>query len=1561
MDRKPAPRGGGAVSQEPVFSDEGIAQMARIYGFEFDFDLALTGPDMTALGSGVFVSERPDASAIHGAGLLLSGKPADGAAPLAFGAATSGVSLAAAPLISEFSSNPSGTDPANVDVELSGNPGDSFNLWIVSVENDGANGLVDRAANVTGTFDANGLAVVTIPDLENPTFTLILTDSFTGTIASTDIDTNNDGTADDLSAFGTILDALGVPDSVADEATLYGAGLGGQDFAYTGAEPQLLFRDASTGDWYAVNVAGVSGGSVFDITGTDVGFALFDTDPTAVTDTFGAINPTTGSSSAAPLISEFSSNPSGTDPANVDVELSGNPGDSFNLWIVSVENDGANGLVDRAANVTGTFDANGLAVVTIPDLENPTFTLILTDSFTGTIASTDIDTNNDGTADDLSAFGTILDALGVPDSVADEATLYGAGLGGQDFAYTGAEPQLLFRDASTGDWYAVNVAGVSGGSVFDITGTDVGFALFDTDPTAVTDTFGAINPTTGSSSAQDIVILDDVSIAEGDSGTATLTFTVTRSDNSADFTLDYATADGTATLADNDFGPAVGTLTFAAGGSLSQTIDVTINGDTVAELDETFTLNLTNLVVTSGAATLADVQGRGTILNDDGVPVTLIHTIQGNPANQVSNPFSGRDNVDGSPLNGVVVTVEAVVVGDFQEGDGDTSRELGGFYLQEEDADADGDLATSEGIFVFDSSFGVDVNVGDVVRVTGTVTEYFGETQIRSVTGVSVVSPSASLPTAATVDLSAISTNQVDQDGDYIADLEAYEGMLVTLPDTLTVHELFQLDRFNEMRLYDGDRPEQFTQFNAPDVAGYDAHLRLVGGNSIIFDDGKNVENDPILTEADLDLSGFFDTADGFGMGDTITGLTGVLGFSWAGKTASGSSWRVRTHIDGTNTFIDAEARDSAPDFADASLKVASFNVLNYFTTLATGFGADNATELARQTEKLVTSLLALDADVIGLIEMENDFDEVSGTPPIQSLVDALNAVAGPGTYDWVRPGVNVIGTGNIANAFIYDTTTIALAGAAAILDTPAFTNPLGYSSQRNRPAVAQTFEEIATGQTFTAVVNHLKSKGVFSTAPVGGDINIDDGVGAFNETRNLAMAELSTWLATDPTGSGDPDVLILGDLNAYAEEDPVQTLLGAGYTNTLAYFSGPIGGQYGYVFDGQTGTLDYGLANSSLLQQIVGTSAWNANADEADALDYNLNFLRDPAIFDGTEPWRASDHDPVVVGLDLGSLNGTPLADNLTGTVAGETIRALGSGDLVFADGGDDLVLAGSGNDRIFGETGSDTLVGGNGDDVARGGEGDDLIAGGRGNDLLIGEAGNDTIFGGEGDGNDLIRGNGGDDQIFGQGGDDTLFAGSGGSDMLDGGDGDDVLLGNSGNATLIGGAGSDTMTAAAGNLTNLFVFEDGFGTDTIEQFDPANPLSVIDLSAVSAITDFTDLVDNHLSEDAGNSVITDGVNSITLVGILNGDLSSGNFAFVPAVPDEPAPGAAESARVETLAKADEEAFAASLAAGDQFITTELAPTAEAATQPAPDLMPLDYGYRGEYFGFDIAELYIG
>ena len=248
--------------------------------------------------------------------------------------------------------------------------------------------------------------------------------------------------------------------------------------------------------------------------------------------------------------------------------------------------------------------------------------------------------------------------------------------------------------------------------------------------------------------------------------------------------------------------------------------------------------------------------------------------------------------------------------------------------------------------------------------------------------------------------------------------------------------------------------------------------------------------------------------------------------------------------------------------------------------------------ELGRQRDKIAAAMVAIEADIFGVLEIENN--------PSASLVDllrGLNAVAGADTYTYVDTGT--IGGDAIKVGLIYRPASVTPIGPHAIIDSSVDTT---FVDTKNRPGLIQTFEQVATGERFTVANNHFKSKG--SDCGGLGDPDLHDGQGNCNGTRTSAAVALARYLATDPTAAGDPDILIMGDLNAYAREDPIRTLEAAGYTDLIGRFVGT--GAYSFVFDGRLGYLDHALANESLLGQVTGVTEWHINADEPPLFDYN-------------------------------------------------------------------------------------------------------------------------------------------------------------------------------------------------------------------------------------------------------------------------------------------------------------------------------------------------------------------
>jgi len=573
-----------------------------------------------------------------------------------------------------------------------------------------------------------------------------------------------------------------------------------------------------------------------------------------------------------------------------------------------------------------------------------------------------------------------------------------------------------------------------------------------------------------------------------------------------------------------------------------------------------------------------------------------------------------------SPMNGRIVTVSAIVTGDFQDNDVDELSNLGGFYVQQRMPDADPD--TSEGVFVFDGdSPPVDVSVGDLVDVEGMVNEHFGETQIDAISV--VITGTASIQAT---DINLPSTELTkNSDGDDIANLERYEGMLVRFPQSLAVTSLRFLEQYGEVGLAEGGRLLQFTNGNVPDVSAYAAHKRSNAGRFIILDDGMRLSNPSTVRHLN---SG---TAENYSIraGDSIAGLVGNLRYSRGSGGGGIEGWRLEPTE--TPIFSDDNPRPGAPTVA-GSIHIASFNLLNFFSNIDAGQavcgpradsscrGADSAEELSRQVEKTGSAIALMGADIVGLVELENN-----ATESITAVVNAANNRIDSDKYVFVDTGT--IHTDAIKTGFIYDSSTIRTRGTFALLDSSV--DPR-FLDNKNRPALAQSFEVISTGAVITVIVTHLKSKG--SNCDSIGDPNLDDGQGNCNMTRSNAAAAIADWVNIDPTSSGDTDYLIIGDLNAHIMEGPLTTLKNAGFTNLLEDNVNA----YSFIFDAQSGALDHALASPSLLDQVRETIEWHINADEPRLLDYNLENGRDASLFDPTSPYRTSDHDPVIVGLDL-------------------------------------------------------------------------------------------------------------------------------------------------------------------------------------------------------------------------------------------------------------------------------------------------------------------------------------
>jgi predicted extracellular nuclease len=568
-----------------------------------------------------------------------------------------------------------------------------------------------------------------------------------------------------------------------------------------------------------------------------------------------------------------------------------------------------------------------------------------------------------------------------------------------------------------------------------------------------------------------------------------------------------------------------------------------------------------------------------------------------------------------SPYAGTVQTTTGVITKKLSGG---------GFFIQ--DPQGDGDPTTSDAIYVFGTT--TAAQVGDSVRVSGTVTEYKPSNATRTYTEIGNVTEVTALGAGGSVPLTNIRLGEED--------LSRYEGMLVRFTGALTVNGNYYIGDRGELVL-GSTRHESPTNRYRPGSTEAKALAASYERDTVILDDGIFTTPNPIpyLTDGTLRT------------GDSVNDLTGVLDF---GSIGGNGAW-YKLQPTETPVFNRTNAREEAPSVAAGNVRVASANVLNFFTTFTDGTdawggtgkgctlgtttkpsncrGADSTAEFIRQRDKIVNELKAMNADAVGLMEIENN-----GDTTVAYLVSALNTAIGSPVYDYVRKPATT-GTDAIRVAMIYKPGRLTPVGGA-LSDG---------DSINNRPPIAQTFKVNDNGAKFSLIVNHLKSKGSCGGG-IPGDSDSGDGQGCFNATRILQAQRLNNYFIPAVVASaGDPDVLAVGDFNSYGHEDPIAYLTDNGLVNELERFVRPNGMPYSFQFDDQVGYLDHALATTSLDGQVAGVTEWHNNADEPQVIDYNKESKPDDEYVNNA--FRASDHDPVVVSLNL-----TPVFADVTANV---------------------------------------------------------------------------------------------------------------------------------------------------------------------------------------------------------------------------------------------------------------------------------------------------------------------
>jgi len=587
-----------------------------------------------------------------------------------------------------------------------------------------------------------------------------------------------------------------------------------------------------------------------------------------------------------------------------------------------------------------------------------------------------------------------------------------------------------------------------------------------------------------------------------------------------------------------------------------------------------------------------------------------------------------------------------------------------GFYMQ--DSQGDNNHRTSDGIFVAISSKKLKklkLKSGDKVTVTGKVKEAFGWTQLIA-SNISVLSSGHVIsPTTIT---------QLASDKSLKDTLERYEGMRVTLPPSiaLVISRNYGFDRRvkrNNLALSINTVNAQPNQHFAPSSQKSLSHAKYIANNELILESFNRAPAGAIAWYPSFAKVQSNNQYDYMRIGDGVSQLSGVIGYSH-------NSYRLFVESTATSdNFKKNNPRTNAPHIKTGDVKVATFNVLNYFNSpfggdknpLGQNRGAKTKAEFQVQRTKIVKAILALDADIIGLMEIENN-----GTAKNSALVNLVTHINEKlpknKQYSFASDNSKKLnGTGAITSQVIYRRQKMSLT-AFNIIDMPIQDAPAsGKENGKNfmRNAITPTFTLNDSGKKLTVSVNHFKSKGstCWEDVALQNYKNVDN-QGSCEQFRVSGAYHLAQVLEQI-----DGHKLIIGDLNSYALEDPISVLtnrqhLDEGYVisaardtfigkdrKTLHGHKGAVISQsfgylntvrdrhpdaFGYSFSNVVGTLDYILASPSLDKHIVDAVEWNINSPESTLFEYGRKYTGDMKKFN--DVYRSSDHDPVIISLSF-------------------------------------------------------------------------------------------------------------------------------------------------------------------------------------------------------------------------------------------------------------------------------------------------------------------------------------
>lgn len=589
-------------------------------------------------------------------------------------------------------------------------------------------------------------------------------------------------------------------------------------------------------------------------------------------------------------------------------------------------------------------------------------------------------------------------------------------------------------------------------------------------------------------------------------------------------------------------------------------------------------MNTTNLLILSLPATLLLLW----------LPIMAVADGCGSPATAISGIQGPGDR---SPSAGQTVTVEGILTLDARQKGG-----FRGFYLQQADSETDNNPHTSEALFVYTKH--PAGRRGDRVRVSGRIKEFHGLTELTAIDAITVCGKGR-LPTPAPVTLPWPGHQQP----------EHLENMRVTVNGALTVIDHYNLARYGELMLAASNQPVP-TQVMAPGPSA-NALFQFQQHNRLVLDDGKGLRNPRPVPWPTPELS----ATNTVRSGDHVGELSGILDFRFG-------AWRLQPTS--PPAFQSANPRPEAPSRPNAAtLRVVTLNLGNFFNGDGRGGGfpdergAESFDQFEQQLARLATALTTPDPDIIAVTEMEND-----GYHARSAIVALTNALGEEWRY--VKGGDD---TGNdaIRTDLLYRGDRVTTEGNAQRPTSAPF-------HKRGRPPIAQSFRVANSNTMLRIIVAHLKSKSC--RGATGPNRDQKDGQGCYSQSREQATRAMLRWVNSLPQPDDLAGTLITGDMNSYARETPLQLLTQAGYINAVQLFDDCneiTCSQTSYRYKGRSGTLDYSMVSKALSGHVINATTWSINADEPRALGY-----RGPIPVARSQPWRSSDHDPIITDFSL-------------------------------------------------------------------------------------------------------------------------------------------------------------------------------------------------------------------------------------------------------------------------------------------------------------------------------------